>query len=193
MSIQSFNHPSRMTLHRLQPQYYTEEYDEAVVWLRTPESRAGYVLSVADGLLCVAGEEPLSSDGAGAYIFVVDGGGAVLVAKKQDHHSARLNGTLVMHHSSLVAGGPVGAAGEMVVHRGVLLSINNWSGHYAPPPSTLRVLLDTLAKMGVANLKSIEIEVTECGGRRAFDKHSDDDESCVSMEWDPAQALKSEW
>ena len=88
------------------------------------------------------------------------------------------------------------------MQRGVVLSINNWSGHYAPPPSTLRVLLDTLAKMGVANISSIEIEVTECGGvSRAFDEHSEHSnehseshrESCGSCEWDPAQALKSEW
>jgi hypothetical protein len=66
-----------------------------------------------------------------------------------------------MHHSSLVAGAAVAAAGEMTVKNGALLSVSNWSGHYAPRPSCLRVLLDKLEEMGVSGLGHVQVHA--CG------------------------------
>lgn len=36
------------------------------------------------------------------------------------------------HHSSFLAGKPVAAAGEMIIKKGVIIEINNASGHYKP-------------------------------------------------------------
>lgn len=65
------------------------------------------------------------------------------------------------HHSSIVAGGPVAAAGGMSVCDGRLLTISNDSGHYMPPPSTLRTVLARLTEMGVRPLHSVRVELVE--------------------------------
>lgn len=85
----------------------------------------------------------------------------------ESHQRAGIDhgGGKTIHHSSLVAGGPVASAGELVVQRGRLLSLSNWSGHYAPPPSCLGVFLDHLAKMGATNLKDVKLEIARCGGK----------------------------
>ena len=62
------------------------------------------------------------------------------------------------HHSSMVAGAPVAAAGQMVVHKGRLLKVSNESGHFAPPPSCLTPLLARMSEMGVASLHAVRIE-----------------------------------
>lgn len=36
------------------------------------------------------------------------------------------------HHSSFLAGKPVAAAGEMIIKKGIIIEINNASGHYMP-------------------------------------------------------------
>ena len=54
-----------------------------------------------------------------------------------------------VHHSTLLAGAPVIAAGEMLIDTGELISISNESGHYRPPPSSLDVADRILALMGV--------------------------------------------
>ena len=49
-----------------------------------------------------------------------------------------------IHHSALVDGGPIIAAGEMLISDGVLCMINNCSGHYRPPPASLRIAVSLL-------------------------------------------------
>ena len=64
------------------------------------------------------------------------------------------------HHSSMMAGAPVSAAGQMKIQDGRLLSLNNESGHYCPPASCLRTVLSRLREMGVASLESVTLECT---------------------------------
>jgi len=54
---------------------------------------------------------------------------------------------LVFHHD-LAGNAPVLAAGEIFFSDGRLLSINNRSGHYRPPPECLRVVLSLLQSKG---------------------------------------------
>ena len=58
-------------------------------------------------------------------------------------------------HSWLVAGAPVRAAGCLRVRNGELLSIDNSSGHYRPPPASLGVMATWLMEHGltVANVR----------------------------------------
>jgi len=53
------------------------------------------------------------------------------------------------HHSSFLGGYDVACAGEIEVVNGTLLSVNNNSGHYTPPPVCLVALVDRLRKGGV--------------------------------------------
>ena len=53
------------------------------------------------------------------------------------------------HHSSFLAGDEVACAGELEVSHGKLVSINNNSGHYTPPPECLLTLIDSLSRAGV--------------------------------------------
>ena len=62
-----------------------------------------------------------------------------------------------IHHSSLLAGIPILCAGEMQIFQGQLKYINNRSGHYQPPPKTLKSLLKFLEQKGV-DLKKVQIE-----------------------------------
>lgn len=53
------------------------------------------------------------------------------------------------HHSSLLAGAPVACAGELVVHDGRLVKINNKSGHYTPEPFYLSQTVRHFATQGI--------------------------------------------
>ncbi len=57
-------------------------------------------------------------------IWVMDGFGNFFATNEQLKE--------YIHHSSLINGGPVAAAGEMVCWRGKLKYLNDSSGHYAP-------------------------------------------------------------
>ncbi|MEP6792456.1 MAG: hypothetical protein ABI907_13865, partial [Ramlibacter sp.] len=48
------------------------------------------------------------------------------------------------HHSSFLGGDEVACAGEIEVAHGKLVSINNNSGHYTPPPECLLTMIDSL-------------------------------------------------
>ena len=53
-----------------------------------------------------------------------------------------------IHHSSFKQGMPVKAAGEMYIHDGIILKLNNFSGHYRPNEKSLIYLLDTISEKG---------------------------------------------
>jgi hypothetical protein len=66
------------------------------------------------------------------------------------------NGTRV-NHSTFLAGKEVACAGEIVIEDGKLLYVSNASGHYAPPPSALGMLLKYFEDEGV------ELSEVMCG------------------------------
>lgn len=53
-----------------------------------------------------------------------------------------------IHHSSFTQGKAVKAAGEMYIHDGVILELNNLSGHYRPSEQSLNYLIDTIEENG---------------------------------------------
>jgi hypothetical protein len=63
----------------------------------------------------------------------------------------------IFHHSSFLAGGPVAAAGEIVIKDGVILLITAKSGHYRPNPweKANEQIIEELTLRGV-NTNSIQ-------------------------------------
>jgi hypothetical protein len=80
-----------------------------------------------------------------AALFVMDEKGKIYV-----YSGDRLTKELEsIHHSSLLAGGPVSSAGEIFVKEGLPVGINDRSGHYLPAPDIFRQVLDELRSRGV--------------------------------------------
>jgi len=146
------------TLHLfpLLPQFYGEERDKraSLTWLHDESERRMRALRVHEGRLVDHDGRPLggSQSGAVVAIFVLDAQGSVMLTVE---HLTR-----PFHHSSFVAGAPVAAAGEMTIDDGWLIAITNASGHYAPPPSCLRVVFERLHALGVARLDRVRVEST---------------------------------
>ena len=61
------------------------------------------------------------------------------------------------HHSSLVGGAAVAAAGTMRIREGVVVAVDNASGHYRPPGSTLQLVMGRLEALGVGGLEQVEV------------------------------------
>jgi hypothetical protein len=92
----------------------------------------------------------------------------------------------------------------MTVKNGALLSVSNWSGHYAPRPSCLRVLLDKLEEMGVSGLGHVQVHACGAPPRRTEQKRAMEDSfkssaasdagcsTVASSVYDPAQAMKTD-
>lgn len=78
----------------------------------------------------------------GFAIYVMSASGEFTVSFQAEPHR--------LHHSSLVAGGRVSAAGEMIIFQGRLYAINNRSGHYRPPPVALERVIKVLKQRGVS-------------------------------------------
>ena len=119
-------------------------FETAVAYL-DEAARERYRLHGRDGLLVDGTGAPLNpppSEGDPLRaVWVIDPAGNVYASFEQKKG--------LFHHSSLVAGGPVAAAGEMVIDQGRPIEITNVSGHYRPPPATLDVMKERLGEMGV--------------------------------------------
>ena len=92
--------------------------------------------------------------GPGYAIYVMSGTGNLHVSS----HSVGDR-----HHSSLLAGGMVAGAGELLVTDGTLKWISNKSGHYFPESQHLLQTLHSLRKKGVA-LDSVKLNFLFNGG-----------------------------
>jgi hypothetical protein len=106
-----------------------ERWGTKVKYLTTAE-REAYRLEVRDGKLYDATGQPFDTRDAQNYkgatraIFVMDAEGNLYASKTQEAGS--------FHHSSLLGGTSVAAAGEMEVEQGVLKVVTRKSGHYHP-------------------------------------------------------------
>ena len=141
-------------LYPLRPQFYQEECSdkesEAVTYLQ-PEERIRFELVVSDGRLVDRFNKPLAPGTPKSGMFVLASYGALLANFEAEQPG--------FHHSSFVAGEPVAAAGCVTVCDGLVLSISNESGHYVPPPSSLNRVMESLAKLGVAELPSVHFDI----------------------------------
>jgi hypothetical protein len=106
--------------------------------------RGPYSVEVRNGLLMQNGAGGLqamdtSVSANGVFIFVMGGDGAILSGDK----------SVVMHHSSFLAGRAVAAAGTWAVRQGRLEMISDQSGHYQTPIDYVEQVLKELKRRGV--------------------------------------------
>ena len=92
---------------------------------------------------------PAEAKAQGYAIYVIDREGQLYVSFESEKDR--------VHHSSLLAGGAVACAGELLVFQGELLLLNNQSGHYRPPPAALRQAVDALTRAGL-DLSKVKVK-----------------------------------
>lgn len=121
----------------------------------TESERAAYKLEFrngkiydANGQLFDTGNAATAHSGDGRAIFVMDENGNFFASKHQAVGE--------FHHSSLAAGQPVAAAGELRVEQGVLQVISDKSGHYKPSSEFTRQALDSLNQNGIDTNKVVK-------------------------------------
>jgi len=121
------------------------------------EERAQRELVVENGrLVNKITREPFSTgtkeDGA---IFVIDSQGRMYASTE--------NQVGVFHHTSLTGGEPVASAGHVVVRDGVLLHMNNFSGHYQPDTTMLKQGMDLLKGQGLDLSETNVVQLSSSG------------------------------
>jgi len=114
----------------------------------TDAERAAYKLDFKDGKIYDANGRLFDTSaassahsGGGNAIFVMDANGQIYASKTQVVGE--------FHHSSLAAGQPVAAAGELRVEQGVLKGISDKSGHYRPTSDMTDQALNVLESRGI--------------------------------------------
>jgi hypothetical protein len=110
--------------------------------------RAGKIYDAEGKLYDTRGALSLHS-GAGRAIFVMDEHG--------NFYASKYHGLGEFHHSSLVSGAPVAAAGEIEVRNGQLTAISDRSGHYRPSRAFTEQALDEL-RTNSLNLEGVALD-----------------------------------
>ncbi|HYH48230.1 MAG TPA: DUF4157 domain-containing protein [Acidimicrobiia bacterium] len=127
-----------------------QEEASGVAYLKTTAQRQRFQLHTVGNKLFqnvhAPPTEPYDTGGAatlfsrgGAAIFVLTPAGAVYASWQAKDRT---------HHSSLMAGGDVAGAGEIVVRGGHLAWLSNQSGHYHPQYEHLNNSLDAFQRLG---------------------------------------------
>jgi len=133
-------------------QLLPEYKNEPAKYITNPTDRENYRLRFgSDGLIYDAtgnrfdttNAVRIDEHGVKSYLklamFVMDAQG--------DFYASNFQEVRVFHHSSLMAGGEVAAAGELTVIKGRLEFINDRSGHYRPSPQLSEQALDRLRQL----------------------------------------------
>ena len=105
------------------------------------EIRDGRVYDATGKLYDTTGGASLHPGGGGRAIFVMDAEGNIFAST--EHAVGKF------HHSSLMGGEPVAAAGEIRVVNGKVEILSDKSGHYQPSSEFTQQARDVLAKGGV--------------------------------------------
>jgi hypothetical protein len=118
----------------------------------TPQQRAKYRIEIVDGLFHHSGKTFDSSDltahdKLGYVAFTLNTNGELSVFEHLGGLVDKSRRKLA--HSSMNAGSPVLAAGEMEIKNGKLISINSFSGHYQPSLYSIARFLEYLSNRGV--------------------------------------------
>ncbi|KAF0688939.1 Aste57867_19543 [Aphanomyces stellatus] len=129
----------RTTLERETVQYFDKT------------ERQKFALAIRDGRLVTRWNDVPVDTGDEPWIFVLRDG--VLYASEKVTHAAPR-----IHHTSLVGGECVQAAGMMVVSNGVLKTVYPHSGHYRPSEMEVLALLRFLAASGI-DLARVQVDV----------------------------------
>lgn len=100
-----------------------------------------------EGRVTVGGENPLGN----TLIFVMDSKGDFYASYEQ------------IHHSSFLRGESVACAGHMLLENGVVHTVMNSSGHYAPPAISLISVAEEFLERGVdiSTMKFTPVQVRD--------------------------------
>jgi hypothetical protein len=133
----------------------------------------------------------ITSDGVtgqpAQLIFVVSPSGELYVGEKDREK---------FHHSSFLAGGPVKAAGTLLMEGGSLVAISDLSGHYTPSPEMVKAAIKTLESRGVP-MESVGVKL----GRKVVDYYTfmglsaptEEDDNWELISHGPIGREKAEW
>jgi hypothetical protein len=145
--------PPKYKTTPMKRQYVGEDQPGNAIWgsqvkYLSESERAAYKLEFRNGEIYDSSGRPFDTSnartahsGRGRAIFVMDEDGNFYASKVQKVGE--------FHHSSLAAGQPVAAAGELDVENGVLKTISDKSGHYQPGRAYTDQALDSLQRSGV--------------------------------------------
>lgn len=141
--------------------YYGEHHrigQDAIAYFSPAEREQFQLCVTSEGYLVASDGTLLSPQEETWGMFVMTMNGTILV-----HFDCASSGAdaRVVRHSSLVGGEAVVAAGLLKVSDGCILELSNESGHYAPPPSCLQIVLCRLALMGVRNLEQVKLQLVQ--------------------------------
>jgi len=102
-----------------------------------------------------------------------DGSNSMFVMHPDGRIFATKGGAVMgnLHHSSLGRGSPVAAAGELTVVEGILLEVNNASGHYRPTQKLNSQFFNELEDRGMDN--NVIDKVYRSGFTREADDYND--------------------
>jgi len=119
--------------------------------------RQAYKLTIKDGK--IYDREGKLFDTSDASTEHTDNPAAIFVMDEfGDFYASKTHSAGSFHHSSLLAGTPVAAAGEFVVINGELRLLSDRSGHYRPKLEFTQQALDSFKRQGV-NLSNVELDV----------------------------------
>lgn len=121
----------------------------------------------------------------GQAIFAMDGGGRIFASLYQEAG--------IFHHSSLVGGEAVAAAGTFEVSHGVLLEVSNQTGHYETSQELNNQFFDELEQRGLPRdtLDNVKRKgYNEDGFPMKEKNHSD---FRTAREWKPGQEIPDDW
>ncbi|MGH9067484.1 MAG: hypothetical protein ACRD0J_08360 [Acidimicrobiales bacterium] len=128
-----------------------------------PEQDASAVRVAGGQLTWAQSGTPVDTSGPTWVTHFSGPGWAIYVLSPDGHLHVASHKVGAYHHSSLMAGVPVAAAGELKAAGGAVTHLSNKSGHYMPGQEHLRNMLWFLAgKSGVA-LGSFALTVTSAG------------------------------
>lgn len=128
----------------MQGEEHGEVFDTKVIYL-DEAGRKAHALSVTDGRVLGPDGAPFDTGGALA-IFVLSPEGQLYGSAAQEKGK--------FHHSSFLAGAPVGGAGEFIVADGTIEVLSDHSGHYRPRREDTGQALCWFAEHGV-NLSEV--------------------------------------
>lgn len=146
----------KLDLLKLQWRRAQTDQELGVKWF-TEDQIKHHELRVFQGRLYFQGAPLNTSEGsadgrAGIQILALDMTGRLITAR---HAPAD-----VIHHSSLTSGGPGYFFGEIRATNGQITMLSNMSGHYKPPPRSLRLFVELLTELGLdlSHARVVEID-----------------------------------
>ncbi len=142
---------------RFDGEEYPGGYYAGAVRYLSPDETPLFEITIVDGrvvdhrgwLVDSDTTEYFGSDMWSPYaIFVMDHCGRIFLT--------HLHETGLFHHSTFLAGAPVASAGEMLIIDGLIVYLDNASGHYRPPSGIAQQIVHRLKFLG-ADLSCAEV------------------------------------